>query len=401
MQVRRFGLLGALALLLVSPCIVKAEEPAPAAAAVEKEQQAGHSHHGEVFNEGPRQKAYLMGTTGNVSLKVTTKSPEAQEFFNQGVGQLHGFWYLEAERSFRQVAALDPDCAMAYWGMAMANVENEKRGRGFIEEAVKRKASASPREQLWIDGLAAFYKAGEDKKNRDEERRRREYLRALEKIVHEYPDEVEAKAFLGVRIWQYDRYLPIGSHEAVDALLREVHAVNPMHPAHHYRIHLWDHEKPERALKSASLCGQSAPGIAHMWHMPGHTYTRVKRYADAAWQQEASARVDHAHMMRDRVMPDQIHNYAHNNDWLVENLAYIGRVRDSIDLAKNLVELPRHPRYNTLNSRGSGKMGRERLFQFLPPYELWDELIALCHAPYLEPTDNEDDQVKRLRALGA
>ncbi len=105
--------------------------------------------------------------------------------------------------------------------------------------------------------------------------------------------------------------------------------------------------------------------------------------------------------MRDRVMPDQIHNYAHNNDWLVENLAYIGRVRDSIDLAKNLVELPRHPRYNTLDSRGSGKLGRERLFEFLPQYELWDELIALCHTPYLEPTDNEDDQVKRLRALGA
>ncbi len=273
MQVRRFGLLGALALLLVSPCVVKAEEPASAAAVVEKEQQAGHSHHGEAFNEGPRQKAYLMGTTGNVSLKVTTKSPEAQEFFNQGVGQLHGFWYFEAERSFRQVAALDPDCAMAYWGMAMANVENEKRGRGFIEEAVKRKASASPREQLWIDGLAAFYKAGEDKKNRDEERRRREYLRALEKIIHEYPDEVEAKAFLAVRIWQYDRYLPIGSHEAVDALLREIHAVNPMHPAHHYRIHLWDHEKPERASEIGLAVRPIGAGHRpHVAHARPHVY---------------------------------------------------------------------------------------------------------------------------------
>jgi peroxiredoxin len=174
-----------------------------------------------------------------------------------------------------------------------------------------------------------------------------------------------------------------------------------MHPAHHYRIHLWDGEKPERALKSASLCGQSAPGIAHMWHMPGHTYTKVKRYVDAAWQQEASARVDHAHMMRDRVMPDQIHNYAHNNDWLVENLSFVGRVRDAIDLAKNLAELPRHPRYNTLARGGSGKMGRNRLFQLLPQYELWDELIALCETPYLDPTDNQEEQVKRLRALGA
>src|SRR5690348_13758293 len=67
----------------------------------------GHSHRGEAFNEGPRQAAYLMGNTGKVSFPVSTKSPEAQAFFLQGVGQLHGFWYFEAERSFRQAAKLD------------------------------------------------------------------------------------------------------------------------------------------------------------------------------------------------------------------------------------------------------------------------------------------------------
>jgi peroxiredoxin len=105
-------------------------------------------------------------------------------------------------------------------------------------------------------------------------------------------------------------------------------------------------------------------------------------------------------MMRDRVMPDQIHNYAHNNDWLVENLGFIGRVRDAIELAKNLSELPRHPKYNTLGRSGSGKMGRNRLFQLLMQYELWDELIALAQTQYLEPTEIQDEQVKRLRALG-
>ncbi|HVC98581.1 MAG TPA: peroxiredoxin family protein, partial [Pirellulales bacterium] len=212
----------------------------------------------------------------------------------------------------------------------------------------------------------------------------------------------EAKAFLGLLLWENSNNgIPISSSEAVDSLLREVHAANPMHPAHHYRIHLWDGEKPERALKSASLCGQSAPGIAHMWHMPGHTFTKLQRYADAAWQQEASARVDHAHMIRDRVLPDQIHNYAHNNDWLVENLSFVGRVRDAVELAKNLTELPRHPRFNAPNGYGSGRMGRNRLFHVLQQYELWDELIALCQTPYLEPTDLEEEQVKRLRALGA
>ena len=114
---------------------------------------AGHSFHGEAFNEGPRQGAYLMGGTGDVSFPVTTDVVEAQAFFDQGIGQLHGFWYFEAERSFRQVAKLDPDCAMAYWGMAMANFGNEKRATEFIQEAVERKEKASRREQLWIDGL--------------------------------------------------------------------------------------------------------------------------------------------------------------------------------------------------------------------------------------------------------
>ena len=121
-----------------------------------EETLAGHSFHGEAFNEGPRQKAYLMGGTGNVSFPVSTKVDLAQQFFDQGIGQLHGFWYFEAERSFRQVAMLDPQCAMAYWGMAMANVQNDKRATGFIEEAVERKQGASKREQLWIDGFADY-----------------------------------------------------------------------------------------------------------------------------------------------------------------------------------------------------------------------------------------------------
>src|SRR5437870_5338275 len=103
---------------------VLAQAADPAAPAATALPVAGHSYHGESFNEGPRQRAYLMGNTGNVHFPVTTASPEAQKFIDQGIGQLHGFWYFEAERSFRQAAALDPDCAMAYWGMAMANTNN-------------------------------------------------------------------------------------------------------------------------------------------------------------------------------------------------------------------------------------------------------------------------------------
>ena len=106
----------------------------------------GHSHHGEVFDEGPRQKAYLMEGMPKIHFAVTTKTPEAQKFIEQGVGQIHGFWYYEAERSFRQAATLDKDCAIAYWGMAMSNIDNAKRAKKFMAECVKHKSgSASAR----------------------------------------------------------------------------------------------------------------------------------------------------------------------------------------------------------------------------------------------------------------
>src|SRR5437773_1715072 len=268
------------------------------------ELRAGHSAHGEAFNEGPRQAAYLMDGMPDISFPVTTSSPEAQKFFNQGIGQLHGFWFFEAERSFRQVLAMDTNCAMAVWGMAMANTSNERRAKGFIEKAVKMTNDLSRRECLYIESLSKFHSNKSDD-------RHRQYIRGLEQIIEEFPDDIEAKAFLVFEIWDNNGRQKITSYMAADALAQQVLAVKPMHPVHHALIHLWNYEADRRALAAAAHCGQGSPGIAHMWHMPGHTYSALHRYADAAWQQEASARVDHAYMIHNRVMPDQIHNYAH------------------------------------------------------------------------------------------
>ena len=379
------------------------------------ELRAGHSAHGEAFNEGPRQAAYLMDGMPDISFPVTTSSAEAQKFFNQGIGQLHGFWFFEAERSFRQVLALDTNCAMALWGMAMANTSNEKRAKGFIEKVVKMTNNLSRRECLYIESLSKLHSNKSDD-------RHRQYIRTLEQIIEEFPNDIEAKALLVFEIWDNNGRQKITSYMAADALAQQVLAVKPMHPVHHALIHLWNYEADRRALAAAAHCGQGSPGIAHMWHMPGHTYSALHRYADAAWQQEASARVDHAYMIRNRVIPDQIHNYAHNNEWLIKNLSYLGRVRHAIDLAKNLVELPRHPKYNTLarprpgelsassisnyvtgaNNRGqsSSVFGRRQLCDVMVRWELWDQLVALGSTMYLERTELPEEQARRAEALG-
>jgi hypothetical protein len=337
-----------------------------------------------------------MTGTGNVRFPVSTKDPLCQSFIHQGLGQLYGFWYFEAERSFRQAASIDRQCAMAYWGMAAANVNNEERAKGFILEATNRKSSATRREQLYIDALNAYLQAGSGK-NKE---RGPAYAKALEQIAIDFPEDIEAKAMLALQLWlNREHGVPVPSFLAYDALLKQVLDVEPMHPCHHFRIHLWDYVRTEQALDSAARCGPSAPAIAHMWHMPGHIYSGLHRYADAAWQQEASARVDHAYMMRDRIMPDQIHNFAHNNEWLIRDLTHIGRVRDAVALSRNMIEMPRHPKYNTVRN-GSANFGRIRLFDVLSDFELWDELIAACESSYLEPTDIATEQIKRLRHLG-
>jgi peroxiredoxin len=366
---------------------------------------AGHSVHGDAFDEGPRQAAVLMKGMGDVSLPITTQSGETQKFFNQGVAQLHGFWYYEAERSFRQAAKFDATAAMPYWGMAMANVNNEKRAGEFMKQAVSRREKASARERLYVDAYSAYFSAGK-KDDAANKARRTALVKGLEKIVFEFPEDIEAKAFLLFQIWDNaQKGIPHGSHTALTALAGEVLAKNPMHPgAHHYTIHLWNHEDDRRALKSAALDGQSAPGVAHLWHMPGHTFTKLRRYADAAWQQEAAARTDHAYMIAAKLMPEQIHNYAHNNDWLVENLGFIGRVHDAIDLAKNMIELPRlAPGVKAQGRPSSGGgygMGRKRLMAALAMWELWDDLLALDGGPYLPVLDDPIEEGERLRTMG-
>lgn len=105
-------------------------------------------------------------------------------------------------------------------------------------------------------------------------------------------------------------------------------------------------------------------------------------------------------MMRDWVLPDQIHNYAHNNEWCIRNLIHVGRIQDAIDLAINMISLPRHPRFNTLKKRSSALYGRQRLIQVLSTFELWEKAESLAGVSILEPTDDPLEQVRRLVLLG-
>src|SRR2546427_8775246 len=134
-------------------------------------QQSPDPHHPAVVSpSNPVGTARLMDGMGNVDFHITTNSKEAQAFFNQGVAQLYGFWFVEAERSFQEAARLDPNAAMAYWGIAMAapgtflpayqlvltpnSARPETRARAAISKAQALSDSITPRERLYIEAVA-------------------------------------------------------------------------------------------------------------------------------------------------------------------------------------------------------------------------------------------------------
>ncbi len=358
----------------------------------------GHSHNGHAFNEGPRQTGPLMGNTGDVHLPITTTWDQGQAYFNQGLGQLHGFWYYEAERSFRAILAHDPNCAMAYWGLSQANFENEKRAKEFAKKAAEliKKNPPEGHQKAYLEAEIAFH---DEKKEKDTHKRRQNFLKAFENIVLDYPDDLEAKALLVCFRWQFSRKgISITSHVGMDAILEQIFAKKPNHPAHHYAIHLWDYRRHEQALDSAAKLGLTAPDIAHMWHMPGHIYSKSMRHHDAAWAQQASARIDHAHMQKWFLLPDQIHNYAHNNEWLSRTFLNLGKVRAAIDMAKSLLANPRHPKLNN-PGKGSARYGRQALIDSLEKSELWQEALETAHSPWLEKLSKPQDDLSRLRLI--
>jgi peroxiredoxin len=361
----------------------------------------GHSHYGEVFDRGPRHSAYLIGGTGKIHFPVTSKDPRVQKFIEQGIGQLHGFSYYESERSFRQAAAIDPACGIAYWGMSLANPRNKARARQFAAEAARHNAGLSQREQMYLDALGSD--AG------------------YEALIARYPDDLEAKAF---EVWRLWHKLELGAVQPADKenalrLAREILAVDSLHPIHHAVIHLLDDGNNYRAgLDSAAKCGETAPAIGHMWHMPTHIYFPLKRFPEAAWQLEAALRTENARIMRDHILPDQVELYAHNNEWLVRTLMHLGRVHDAKQIARQMIDQPRHPLLNVLEppeqessadekkekpkeAHGSSAYyGRERLLQLFRRYEYWDDLIEACRTGEIELTRLPREQAKVHTALG-
>jgi peroxiredoxin len=359
-------------ILFTAPAGLRAQGDADQKQSPQEKYKQGHSRHGEAYDVGPREKPWPMEGLVITPFPITTKYPEAQKWFDQGITLLHSFWFYEAERAFRWSVKLDPDCAMAYWGLARA-AHDDKRADAFLKEAVKRKDKVSERERLYIEAWAARMKtdipeiAGGAKDSN--EGRNREFNARLEQIVMKHPDDVEAKTLLALENLRNNR---IGT----ELLLQQALSKNPRHPgAHHYRIHMWDGKDGEYALDSCEIYGGLATPAGHAHHMPGHIYSRVGMWHEAAIAMDAATRAERQYMIKRMAFPFNTWNYAHNQNYLGYIQTQLGMAEAAISGARQLLAAPLDPKYNLAGQPGIHYMGQMALMRALIRFGRWKELL--------------------------
>lgn len=239
----------------------------------------------------------LIEGLGTYTQRVTTRSAQAQRYYDQGLRFVFGFNHGAAIRSFEEAARLDPTCAMAHWGIAFANGPHinfplvpepaAERAWNSIQLALQHAAKATPLERALIEALATRYASPQpaDRAPLDEA-----YANAMRKLWKQFPKNADvgaffAEAMMNLRPW--DQWTPAGvpqpGTEEILATLDSVLSLDPNHPfANHLYIHAMEaSHQPERALAAADRLLTLQPGLAHNVHMPSHIYIRVGQWQKA------------------------------------------------------------------------------------------------------------------------
>jgi tetratricopeptide (TPR) repeat protein len=355
-----------------------------------------HSDHGVAPAAGqPRLPAKLLDGMGKSNLSITTNSAQAQEFFNQGVSQLYGFWFEEAERSFLQAAKLDPNAGMAYWGIAMsaagdfrpqyqnfllANVRAPltvppgsplARAREATVKALELAPKLSERERLYIETVAALHNPRAQSPNDD-------YIATLRKLVTAFPDDLDAKSILALAVENgYDgatRMPRRGTEESI-ALLREVLARNPDHVgALHFLIHaVEDSGHAQEALAAAEKYPLLVSRIPHALHMPGHIYIQIGRFDDAVRAFENADDLERKYMKADPQYPRG--HFLHNQQFLIYALGEAGRFQAAVEKSRSLMTLRETPSERSGMAPSPYLVGWFSLMRTLVRFERWKDIL--------------------------
>jgi tetratricopeptide (TPR) repeat protein len=286
---------------------------------------------------------------GKVSFSISCRA-EAQTTFNQAVAWLHSFEYEEAQKAFREVAAQDPQCAMAHWGLAMSlyhelwehpSADDLTEGRAELAKA-KETGPKTPRETEYLDAAAAFYQDSDhDSGKMDYQARATAYCEAMGRLYAHYPDDVEAGAFDALSLIASeppDDHTLANRKQAI-TILQKLFVQEPDHPGvAHYLIHAAD--VPQLAplgLEAARRYAKIAPSSPHALHMPSHIFTRLGLWQNSIASNIASASAAQTSMA---IHMGGTSHAAHAMDFLDYAYLQIGRDSDARRMEEEVKAIP-------------------------------------------------------------
>lgn len=296
----------------------------------------------------------LYDGLGGIHRKISTKSPLAQRYFDQGLALTYGFNHAEAIRAFQQAQTLDPGCAMCWWGEAFAQGPNinapydpevNARVIEVIGRAMALRDRATPAERALIEAVAKRYSP---KPDADRAALDQAFADAMLGVAGRFPKDddisvIAAEAVMDTRPWDYweaDRRTPKGRIGDAVALVERTLARNPSHTqATHLYIHLMEASaNPAKAEAAADrLATPLAPAAGHLVHMPGHLYYRVGRFKDALRVNVAAAKADEAYL---RTSDDKglyrFGYYPHNVHFIVTSAQMAGDMGTAVAQARKL-----------------------------------------------------------------
>jgi tetratricopeptide (TPR) repeat protein len=298
----------------------------------------------------------LFEGLGTHSRPVTTASPSVQAYFDQGLRWLMAFNMEEAQRSFAEGAARDPECAMCWWGVGMANSphynlsgipERTAAGARAVAKGLGVAADKPAIEREMLEALSVRLTDPAPTTAEGFLALDTAYAERAAALAARYPDDLDLRAFHAEalmnlrpwRLWEKPSGTPAPGTEKILALLESVLAADPDHPgANHLYIHALEASPfPERAVAAAERIGRSMPGAAHVVHMPSHIWSRIGRWAAAV--NRTAIEVDRAYVARSPEALAGFYSmyYAHNYQFLWWAALMSGRYAEAVENARAVV----------------------------------------------------------------
>lgn len=283
----------------------------------------------------------LRAGIGTAHDTVSTKSTQAQAFYDQGLAYLHSYVWIEATRSFNQALRLDPKLALAYVGLSYAYVELNLPAAAHqaLERAKALSDDVTGHERRHIE-IRALQLAAEDAPT--DTATLAACRKALDEALIEFPSDLELWLQRGVAESPDPADRGQGSTAGSVRFYERVLALSPNHfAAHHYLTHAYENiGRIDEALAQGAAYATLVPAVSHGRHMYGHNLRRVGRAEDAIAEFEAADRLGAEYLKRESIPAEHDWHYHHNLDLLATSYQYVGRMRKAEQLLQASFAMP-------------------------------------------------------------